>query len=41
MDTDTLLKMKHEMFERGNIKEIYRINKMITLRAKQQKLTRK
>jgi len=37
MDMDTLLLMKQEMFELGNIKEINRINKMIKLRVKQQR----
>ena len=35
MDMDTLVGMKQEMFELGNIKEINRINKMIKLRVKQ------
>jgi len=34
MDMETLMVMKQQMFELGNIKEINRINKMIKLRIK-------
>lgn len=41
MNTDILVRMKQEMFERGNIKEVNRINKMINLRARQQRAMNK
>lgn len=41
MNTDILVRMKQEMFERGNIKEVNRINKMLNLRARQQRTMNK
>ncbi|MCK5176680.1 MAG: hypothetical protein KAQ92_03070 [Candidatus Aenigmarchaeota archaeon] len=41
MDMDTLVLMKQQMFELGNVKEINRINKMIKLRTKHEMKLRK
>ena len=41
MEIETLMIMKQQMFELGNIKEINRINKMIKLRIKHEMKTRK